>query len=171
MTSSDPGSGSTRIRAAILSDQASIVEFNRQLAIETEDKILDEATLHRGVARALADSDSRIRYWIAEADTPPRAIGQAGVTREWSDWRNGWIWWLQSVYVHADYRGQGVFRAILEEIRREALAQPDVIGLRLYVEEANLQAQKTYEALGLAHGGYHVYEQLWLDRFERDSSA
>ncbi len=154
----------TKIRDATPADLAAIVEFNRRLAIETEGKSLNETTLARGVAEALGDQSGRIRYWIAEAEEPARPVGQAGVTREWSDWRNGWIWWLQSVYVDADYRGQGVFRAIFEEIRREAQAQPDVVGLRLYVEDGNHRAQRTYGALGLNVAGYHVLEQLWIER-------
>jgi GNAT superfamily N-acetyltransferase len=158
---------SPRVRGASAADLNAIVEFNRLLAFETEQKSLDEATLRSGVAEALADAPGRIRYWIAESGEPARPVGQAGVTREWSDWRNGWIWWLQSVYVDSAYRGQGVFRAIFEEIRRQAYARPDVIGVRLYVEESNRRAQQTYEALGLSPGGYHVFEQLWTDRFRR----
>ena len=159
----------SRIRDARPSDLAAIVEFNRRLAIETEEKVLDVAVLARGVEVALAASDDRIRYWIAEVGAPAEPVGQAGVTREWSDWRNGWIWWLQSVYVAEQHRGRGIFRSILEEIRRQALSRPDVIGLRLYVEEENLRAQKTYQALGLKPGGYHVYEELWMERSRRNS--
>jgi GNAT superfamily N-acetyltransferase len=89
-------------------------------------------------------------------------VGQAAVTREWSDWRDGWVWWLQSVYVADTHRGRGVFRAIFEQIRREAQEDPDVIGLRLYVENANHAAMRTYESLGMKPGGYSVYEQHWL---------
>ena len=92
-------------------------------------------------------------------------MGQAAITREWSDWRDGWIWWFQSVYVLPEARGQGVFRALYQQIRAEALASPDVIGLRLYVEHENHRAQQTYLALGMRPGGYHVFEELWTDRF------
>ena len=100
-----------------------------------------------GVARALADPD-RLRYWVAEIGSPAQLVGQAAITREWSDWRNGWIWWLQSVYVAEPYRGRGVFRALYRHIRDEARADPDVIGLRLYVEDANQPAQRTYQVAG-----------------------
>jgi ribosomal protein S18 acetylase RimI-like enzyme len=81
-------------------------------------------------------------------------------TFEWSDWRNGDIWWLQSVYVHPDFRRQGVFRALFEHLRREAEADPGVVGLRLYVEEQNAHAHATYKTLGLKPGGYFVMERM-----------
>ena len=95
-------------------------------------------------------------------ETEPHPVGQAAVTREWSDWRKGWIWWFQSVYVAAPFRGRGVFRALHHQIRSEARSLPDVIGLRLYVEDTNSQAHRTYQALGLKPGGYSVYEDLWI---------
>ena len=90
------------------------------------------------------------------------SVGQAAVTREWSDWRKGWIWWFQSVYVAAPFRGRGVFRGLYHHIRDEARSLPDVIGLRLYVEDANQPAQRTYQALGMKPGGYSVYQDLWI---------
>jgi GNAT superfamily N-acetyltransferase len=120
--------------------------------------------LARGVARALGEPD-RLRYWVAETrddeQSAARIVGQAAITREWSDWRDGWVWWFQSVYVHPDYRRRGVFHALHREIEREARALPDVVGLRLYVENRNERAQRTYKAMGLKPGGYHVYELLW----------
>jgi GNAT superfamily N-acetyltransferase len=150
-----------RIRRADSSDLPIIVEFNRRLALETESKALDPATLEDGVACALADPD-RLCYWVAEWDGEAQPIGQAAVTREWSDWRRGWIWWFQSVYVTAPFRGRGVFRALYRHIRDVARSSPDVIGLRLYVEDANETAQRTYQALGMKPGGYSVYEDLWI---------
>jgi GNAT superfamily N-acetyltransferase len=90
-------------------------------------------------------------------------VGQAAISREWSDWRNGWLWWFQSVFVHAEHRRRGILRALFQSIRTAARAEGNVIGLRLYVEDQNTQAQKTYEALGLKPGGYHVYEDMWLN--------
>jgi GNAT superfamily N-acetyltransferase len=151
------------IREAGLSDLPSIAEFNRLLAFETEAKLLDPDVLRRGVAEALTVPD-RIRYWVAEIPVSLQLAGQAAITREWSDWRNGWIWWLQSVYVAEPYRRQGAFRALYRHIRDSALAQPDVIGLRLYVEDANERAQRTYQSLGMKPGGYSVYQDLWIER-------
>jgi GNAT superfamily N-acetyltransferase len=148
------------IRDAHHGDRAAIVHANAQLALETESKTLDLSVLAAGVAAALAEPD-RLRYWVAEIDG--RVIGQAAVSREWSDWRNGWIWWLQSVYVWPEHRSQGVFRALFERIRADALRAPDVIGLRLYVEDSNTPAQRVYKALGMNPCGHSVYENLWCD--------
>jgi GNAT superfamily N-acetyltransferase len=150
-----------RVRPAVPGDLAVIVEYNRLLALETESKVLDPAVLEAGVACALADTD-RLRYWLAEFDGERHPVGQAAVTREWSDWRMGWIWWFQSVYVASAFRGRGVFRTLYQHIRDEARSLPDVIGLRLYVEDANEPAQKTYQALGMKPGGYSVYQELWI---------
>ena len=152
------------VRGARHDDLGAIVAFNAGLALETEGKRLDPGVLARGVRAALADPD-RLRYWVAESGDGGGLLGQAAVTREWSDWRDGWLWWFQSVFVRPDARGIGVFRALHRAIRDEARARADVIGLRLYVEHANDHARRTYEALGLAPGGYHVYEELWPERF------
>jgi GNAT superfamily N-acetyltransferase len=148
-----------QVRDATPDDHAVIVEFSLGLALETEGKILDPFVLAQGVTTALAEPD-RLRFWVACRDD--RVVGQAAITREWSDWRNGWIWWLQSVYVAADMRSQGVFRLIYGHIRKAAQAESDVLGLRLYVEENNTRAQATYLALGMEPGGYLVYEEMWI---------
>jgi GNAT superfamily N-acetyltransferase len=158
------------IRDAALADQPIIVEFSRRLALETEGKVLDPPILDAGVAQALADPD-RLRFWIAEIGHPPRIVGQAAITREWTDWRNGWLWWLQSVYVAQPDRGRGVFRALFQHIRNQAQSDPHVIGLRLYVENANHAAMQTYQSLGMKPGGYSVYELLWLERSFNDRLA
>ncbi len=156
------------VREGRADDLDAIVEFNARLAQESEAKLLDRAVLARGVAAAMADRD-RLRYWVAELEGDPgdpgprRVIGQAAITREWSDWRAGWIWWLQSVYVHPDHRGRGVFRALSDRIRATARGADDVIGLRLYVEASNDQAKQVYRALGMKPGGYEVYEDLWIE--------
>ena len=154
-------STSWTVRDARHDDLDAIVGFNLDLAAETESKTLDRAVLARGVARALADPD-RLRYWVATIDD--RVIGQAAITREWSDWRCGWIWWFQSVFIAPDRRGLGVFRSLHAHIRSAAQDDPDVAGLRLYVEEANDRARQTYLALGMSPGGYHVYEEIWPPR-------
>ena len=151
------------IRDASTHDKAVIVEFNRRLAYETEGKHLDPEVLERGVDRALTDPD-RLRYWVVEQDGDRSIIAQTAVSREWSDWRNGWIWWLQSVYVVAEHRRRGLLRSLYKHIRSQAEADPDVIGIRLYVEEANHRAKHTYEALGLKPGGYSVFVELWTER-------
>jgi GNAT superfamily N-acetyltransferase len=163
-----PTPPSILIRDATPDDRPAIVEFNRLLAVETESKVLDPAILDRGVALALAEPD-RLRYWVAElcGSSGGRVIGQTAVTREWSDWRNGWLWWLQSVYIHHEFRGQGVFKALYRHIVEQA-RQTNVIGLRLYVENGNHRARQTYQSLGMKPGGYSVLEELWLERSRLD---
>ncbi len=152
-----------QVRDARPSDLNVVVDFNFRLAQETEGKTLDRAVLAKGVGLALAEPD-RLRYWVAESSTDGVVIGQAAISREWTDWRFGWLWWLQSVYVAQEYRGSGVFRSIYEHIRELARNANDVIGLRLYVEHENDAAQATYQRLGMKPGGYHVFEELWPDR-------
>lgn len=146
------------IRPAGFDDVETIVEFNIRLADESEDTALDAATLRDGVRRLFED-DSRGRYFVAMRDN--RIIGQIMLTYEWSDWRNGQIWWIQSVYVHPDFRKQGVLRALYGHVERTARANPDVVGLRLYVEEENERAQEAYRKLGMAPGGYWVMQRMF----------
>ncbi len=151
-----------RVRDALPRDGPTIIDFNARLARETEGKALDPAVLARGVESALADPDRRLRYWVAVLEPGGPVVGQAAISREWSDWRDGWLWWIQSVYVHPEARGKGVFRALHGHVRALAHASADVIGLRLYVDDANERAQQVYQALGMRPGGYHVYEELWI---------
>lgn len=144
------------IRDAILSDCETIAEFNIRLANETEDKQLDRATITAGVRRMLEDQ-SKGRYFVAV--TPEdRVVGQVMFTCEWSDWRNGDFWWLQSVYVDREFRRQGIFRMLLNHLRSAARSSEDVVGLRLYVEKDNQAAKKTYAELGFDDPGYEVFE-------------
>lgn len=149
------------IRKATAADLETIVLFNQLLARETEEKELEADVLTDGV-RALLNDSARGEYYVAEADG--RVIGQLMYTREWSDWRNGDLLWLQSVYVHADYRRQGVFGRLLEKLRELARSRDDVAGLRLYVEEQNQTAQATYLRHGFVRPGYLVMESLGSDR-------
>jgi ribosomal protein S18 acetylase RimI-like enzyme len=144
------------LRRAVAADAAVIADYNTRLAQETEGKTLDPATIAAGVAAALADP-LRGRYFVAEL--AGEVVGQLMITTEWSDWRNGWIWWIQSVYVREEARRQGVFRALYEHAVAAARAETDVVGLRLYVEEENTAAQQTYLSLGMERTGYLVLER------------
>ncbi|MCA9054945.1 MAG: GNAT family N-acetyltransferase [Planctomycetaceae bacterium] len=144
-----------QIRAAIACDREVLVDFNCRLADETEQKTLDRDTVTRGVQAAL-DDPNKARYFVA--CDGERVVGQVMHTWEWSDWRNGVFWWLQSVYVHPDYRGRGVFRRLFEHVRELAQGDPEVVGLRLYVEQENSPAREVYRKLGLVEPGYHVLE-------------
>lgn len=145
------------IRDASPEDAGIIAGYNSDMAEETEGKVLDPGLIGPGVAAILADA-SRGRYWVAVVDG--RVVGQLMVTYEWSDWRNGNIWWIQSVYVHPESRRHGIFRALYRHVEALASATPDVIGLRLYVETGNTRAQKTYEALGMVKPNYLVMEAM-----------
>lgn len=147
-----------RVRAAGAADLGPLVRFNRAMAVETEAKDLDEEVLRRGVEAALGDR-SRGRYWVAEDLSASGAVvGGLLVTREWSDWRNAWFWWIQSVFVDAECRGRGVYRALYEAVQREAKSAGDVCGIRLYVERENGVAQAVYERLGMSRTVYDMYE-------------
>jgi len=146
------------IRPALLSDADVISEFNRLMAKETENKDLDPAILKPGVVAMLSDPHKG-RYYLAEADG--RVVGQLGVTFEWSDWRNGNFWWIQSVYVAKDARRGGVFRGLYQHVIAAAEREKDVIGVRLYVEHDNGAAQATYRQMGMAMTGYQVMEDVF----------
>ncbi len=137
-------------------DVAVIVEFNQAMAWETERRMLDAGRLSRGVAAVLEDP-SKGQYWIAESGG--EVMGQLMVTLEWSDWRNGWFWWLQSVYVKPGWRRRGVFRSLAEAVEASARERPDVCGLRLYMEPHNDMARTTYLRLGWTPAGYELLEK------------
>lgn len=143
------------VRPATLADLDVICEFNARLARESEDKILDPAILREGTA-ALFSDPVKGRYFVAEI--AGQVVGQIGLTFEWSDWRNGWFWWVQSVYVRAESRRSGVFRALYQHLEAEARRDPHVIGIRLYVDDSNRSAQATYRVLGLKPTAYRVME-------------
>jgi ribosomal protein S18 acetylase RimI-like enzyme len=144
------------IRPALRSDITSLVTWNAALAWETEAKQLDTTVLERGVT-AVFDEPRRGFYLVAEAGGV--AVGCLLITYEWSDWRCGDFWWIQSVYVAASARRGWVFRALYAEASRRAQAA-QAVGLRLYVETENQRAQNTYEGLGMERCHYFMYEQL-----------
>ena len=143
------------IRQATIDDTAVVVRFNALIASETESKTLDTALLQKGVEALLADPSKGI-YFLAESNG--NVVGQTMITYEWSDWRNGTFWWIQSVYVAEEARGSGVFKALFGHIYALAKSRSDVCGLRLYVDEHNARARQTYERLGMEHSHYRMYE-------------
>ena len=148
-------SSTLEIRLATQCDADTIVAYNTAMALESEGIDLDQATLRAGVAAALSDPVKAF-YLLAEIDSLP--VGQLMVTTEWSDWRNGWIWWVQSVYVKLENRRQGVYRKLYGRLQQLAAERGDVRGMRLYVMRENLVAKQTYEALGMSHSEYDLYE-------------
>ncbi len=135
-----------------------LVAFNQGLASETEDKHLDEGVLRRGV-RSVLDNEDRGFYLVA-VDSAGEAAGSLMITYEWSDWRDGWFWWIQSVYVRTSARRQGVYAQLYQDVLTRAEQAGDVRGIRLYVEHENVAAQKTYERLGMEACRYRMYEAM-----------
>lgn len=143
------------IRTANTADAPTIARFNAAMALESEGIALDMSVLTAGVEAALSDP-GRAFYLISETDGAP--AGQLMVTREWSDWRNGWIWWIQSVYVDPAHRRKGVYSALHRRLEAMAAESGDVRGIRLYVMRENVTAKLTYESLGMRHSEYDLYE-------------
>jgi ribosomal protein S18 acetylase RimI-like enzyme len=147
------------VRPASVADVDTLVEFNASMAMETEGKKLDRKTVALGVQNLIGNA-SRGRYLIACTESG-RVIGQLMHTFEWSDWRNGDVWWIQSVYVDPEFRRQGVFQTLYNSLRRMAQEAGGVVGLRLYVEHQNRNAQATYRAMGMRDAGYLVMEEMF----------
>jgi ribosomal protein S18 acetylase RimI-like enzyme len=147
------------VRAATVADVPLITDFNARLAQETEGKTLDPAIVTAGVIAALTDPHKGPYYLAVDGAT---VMGQLQITFEWSDWRNGWLWWIQGVYVPSAARRHGVFRALYDHVYRLAKADGGVIGLRLYVEKDNVAAQATYRQMGMEPAGYLLFERFPL---------
>ena len=143
------------VRAATPADIDILAGWAAAMAWETEHKRLDPDTLRRGIA-AVFEQAQRGRYFIAERDGT--AVGTLMLTTEWSDWRCGDWWWIQSVYVPVEQRRGGVFAALYGHVQAQAARDPGVCGLRLYVEKDNAVAQRTYAALGMDDAGYRMFE-------------
>ncbi len=148
------------IRNATPADAAVIARYNSQIAEETEDGPLDSEVIGPGVEKILSDP-SLGRYWVAESEG--KIIGQLMVTYEWSDWRDGMMWWIQSVYVAERYRRSGVLAALYRHIELLAREENEVAGIRLYVEKNNLRAQRIYDNLGMDMTDYRIM-QVEFDR-------
>ncbi len=149
------------IRQACMEDLEILVTFNRALAKETEQRDLDGHRLRLGV-EALLQDPRKGWYVVAESQASPnkgQVIAQLLITFEWSDWRNGMFWWIQSLYVEPHHRRQGIFRQLFQYVNTQAQAsQSPVCGVRLYVEQENDQAHRAYECLGFRKSPYHMYE-------------
>jgi GNAT superfamily N-acetyltransferase len=142
-----------RIRPARADDVDLITDFNLRLARESESLELDRRVVRGGVGAALAGPD---RGFYLLAETPAGVVGQLCVTREWSDWRCAFFWWLQSVYVAPAWRRRGVLRALTARVVEMARAEDDVCGLRLYAHRENAAAIAAYERLGLRELDYEM---------------
>ena len=148
---------SASYRTATPEDIADIAQFQIAMARETEDLGLDSAVVGKGVA-AVCNDAARGRYYVAERDG--RVIGSLLITYEWSDWRNGAVWWIQSVFVVPEARRQGIYAGLYDHIKMLAQADPQVRGIRLYVDRRNARAQTVYTRLGMNGEHYQVFE--WM---------
>jgi GNAT superfamily N-acetyltransferase len=144
-------------RAATVTDAGPIIEFQVAMARETESVELDQPVVVRGV-HAVFDDPSHGRYFVAEADG--EVIASLMITYEWSDWRNGNVWWIQSVYVRPAFRRRGVYARMYEAVRDAAARDASVRGIRLYVDRRNTPAQEVYRRCGMNGEHYLVYE--WM---------
>jgi ribosomal protein S18 acetylase RimI-like enzyme len=144
-----------QIRKAFESDISVLIDFQQRLAFETEGVKLDPLILEKGM-KAMFLGDGRGYYSVAEAGT--EIVGCYMITYEWSDWRNGWAYWLQSVYVKESFRNKGIFKKMFNDLLAEIQNTPDVIGLRLYVDKSNVRAQQVYQSMGMNGDHYTVYE-------------
>lgn len=146
-----------QIRVATEEDKEFIAGFQMKMAMETEGLQLDEKTLNEGVIRVLRDPEKG-KYFVADDDG--RVVGSLLITFEWSDWRNKWVLWIQSVYILPEYRKQGVFKNMYSHIKEWAISDNTVAGLRLYVDKTNKNAIEVYRKLGMNGDHYQLFE--WM---------
>ncbi|HDP67403.1 MAG TPA: N-acetyltransferase [Candidatus Marinimicrobia bacterium] len=146
------------IRKAFQTDTDTIAGFNCAMALETEGKKLDPVTISAGVSSLFKHPEYGF-YIVTEIEN--RVVACLLITYEWSDWRNGLIWWIQSVYVHPDFRRRGIFRQMYSFIKNLTQKQNNVAGIRLYVEKDNTTAQQTYRRLGMTETAYRLYEEMF----------
>jgi ribosomal protein S18 acetylase RimI-like enzyme len=146
-----------KVRKAELRDAAVIADYNCRMAMETEGRALIPERINAGVLRLL--NDPSLGFY-AVAERGGKVVGCLMVTNEWSDWRNGLFWWIQSVYIEEGSRRQGVYRRLYDFIREMASADAGICGFRLYVEKENATAQRTYSSLGMGETHYLVFEEL-----------
>ncbi|MCP4501536.1 MAG: GNAT family N-acetyltransferase [Deltaproteobacteria bacterium] len=166
------------VRDATLQDVSVLAQANCAMAWETEQKTLELNLVTDGVSTLLQD-EHKGRYLVIEGianddqggvstQDSAQVLGQLMLTKEWSDWRNRWFWWIQSVYIWPHARRQGFYKMLYDEVKRQVSAADGVCGIRLYVERENEDAQRTYEALGMKESGYRFYE--WMSDANQDDA-
>lgn len=150
-----------KIRPGLLFDVDVIADFQVKMAFETENGLkLDPPTVIKGVS-AVIDDPSKGKYWLAEVDG--KVAASLLTIPEWSDWRNGTVLWIHSVYVIPEYRKHGIYKALYQHLKEMVESSAELRGLRLYVDKTNTKAQTVYEKLGMTADHYHLYE--WMRSF------
>lgn len=143
------------VRYASRNDADAITQLNAAMGLETESVIINSETLRKGVDAILSDPNKGL-YFVAEIDD--KVVGQLMITYEWSDWRNAFFWWIQSVYVLPQHRNAGVFKTLYNFVHDIAKKDQMVCGLRLYVDTHNITAKEAYKHLGMSASHYEMYE-------------
>ena len=146
-----------QIRIATEENREIIADFQEKMARETEDLVLEKETLNEGIIHVLRDSEKG-KYFVAEEEG--KVVASLLITFEWSDWRNKWVLWIQSVYVLPEYRKQGVFKNMYAHIKKWATGDNEVAGIRLYVDKTNRRAIDVYRKLGMNGEHYRLFE--WM---------
>ena len=145
------------VRLATRDDVKSIVDFNRSMAMETENISLDKAVITQGV-EAIFDNSKHGFYIVCELEDKVRACLM--ISYEWSDWRNGLFWWIQSVFVQKEFRQQGLYKSMYDFIKTKADLSEGIAGIRLYVDQNNTKAQSVYTKLGMIKSNYQLFEYV-----------
>lgn len=145
------------IQKAVIENLEVLIDFQQRLALESESIRLNAETLRKGIMAMFADPAKGIYYVVEEEG---QVIGCHMITYEWSDWRNGMVWWLQSVYVTETHRKKGIFKMMYDNLINIIKKDPQLIGLRLYVDKSNERALQVYQAMGMDGSHYTVYE--WM---------
>jgi len=145
------------IRKAIEEDLPTIVDFQMAMALETENLKLEESIVKKGVSAAFHDS-AKGQYFVTEIDNEIAA--SLMITFEWSDWRNGMVYWIQSVYVEKKFRRMGIYSKMYTHIQEIVKNDENIRGIRLYVDKTNTRAQMTYKKTGMNGEHYQLFE--WM---------
>lgn len=145
------------VRIAERNDISSLVRFNQAMAFETEGKRLSDEVLSEGVAAVFGDRGKG--FYVVADDGTGKIIGGLMITYEWSDWRNAWFWWIQSVYILPEARGKRIYSRLYDFVKEMAAKRGDVFGFRLYVEKENSHAKSVYEKVGMDPTDYLIYEE------------
>ncbi len=145
------------IRIAEEKDASAMVEFNQAMALETEGKRLEPEKIEKGVKAVFRDEKKG--FYVVAENQDGEIIGGLMIIFEWSDWRNAWFWWIQSVYILPEGRGKKIYSRLYDFVKKEADKKGNVCGFRLYVETENKHAQKVYEKVGMDASHYLMFEE------------